>query len=910
MGKGNRNRDMRGVEQVNAPVAKRKTAPKAKKPMPTWLKRAITIAVVVVLVLGIVAAILASNGTFKRWQVLVKSQTGEFTVNRQVATFLAWELEYYYAYMSWLSTYYSDSSNSLFNTYKDPDDYAFDRATASLRGELYDDNGNVISTPRDIIDDAMSLMINLVAVSDYAYEQGVRLEKDEWKGDLPITWYSGVEDTLPVTWNELQTMQYQYGYASMDLLLKQIFDTGMKEKDVKAAMELICMYEKYLATKKADVENATTDADITEYIKNNPSYFYTTDYLTYQTKDEALKARLEAATDVKEFREIATEDWFKKDTNYKAIYNMYVTGDKAEKDYLTIEGKTGDALKAALEALGTESVTYLKADSSNADKIHADLSKWLFDAKREAGETTLLTIGDNYYLLAFGEKTYDEVNNTLISVTVSQKKYTFEDGDKLGEDTAFKENVWKQFLIDLGISEAEAPVVSYVKALEKAEAFEAEINAARLAKAAEKLAAKATEDVQRVENGTVDAQDIDQAILNAVFSNEKLTVGTLIKVAGEENTYLVYVEAYNEEDSTKATFSYAKVNADTADAAVTEFNNEILPIMMEKLNAYANGGKVTQEKEVTAADDDDISASILEAIFGVKTKHPVGTVLTAKGTENVYYLICIESYNATDDTKVTFSYTEVKSDAYYQILSELMLAYEKDKVLVETPVSYTDSAKEGTYQHWMFNGANADNQYQSPVAANAIKVISGTKTEGGVESTVYDLYIVVNPLHLDNDQLVNGGYYLFPSSGTNGKTAQDYVEELRGKTGQALIDALKKIGVSADSTSVNNATVSETLFREDLDTKLGDWLFDDARVANDVDVVEGEDGKTYIAIYSSKTVSWRVTGKNYFVADTVNKWMSDLASHYTPNESVLNSIGKPAPIIETTATTGTTAAVK
>ena len=72
MGKGNRNREMRGVEYVNAPK-KQKKAPKYKKPMPGWLKRTISIAVVVVLVLGIVAAILASNGTFKRWQILVKN---------------------------------------------------------------------------------------------------------------------------------------------------------------------------------------------------------------------------------------------------------------------------------------------------------------------------------------------------------------------------------------------------------------------------------------------------------------------------------------------------------------------------------------------------------------------------------------------------------------------------------------------------------------------------------------------------------------------------------------------------------------------------------------------------------------------------------------------------------------------
>ena len=118
MGKGNRNRDYRSAELAAATGKKKaRKAPRAKRPMPTWLKRTIAITVAVVLVLGIVAAIMASNGVFRRMQILVKSKTGEFNVNRQVATFLAWELEYYYAYMSWLQTYYTNSKDELFSVY-------------------------------------------------------------------------------------------------------------------------------------------------------------------------------------------------------------------------------------------------------------------------------------------------------------------------------------------------------------------------------------------------------------------------------------------------------------------------------------------------------------------------------------------------------------------------------------------------------------------------------------------------------------------------------------------------------------------------------------------------------------------------------------------------------------------------
>ena len=896
MGKGNRNRDNRGYAAIDTPTKRKSQAPRAKKQMPGWLKKTISIAVVVVLVLGIVAGILASNGTFKRWQVLVKSTTGQFTVNRQVATFLAWELEYYYAYMSWLNTYYTDSSNDLFQTYTDPDDYAFDRATTAIRSDVYDSNGNLVSTPRDIVDDAMSLLINHVAVSDYAYNQGIRLGADEWKGNLTITWYSGYEDTLPVTWTDLKAMQYEYGYNSLDLLLKQIFGTGMKEKDVKAAMELVCMYEKYLALKTAEVEAGTTPTDVADYVKNNPSYFYTTDYLTYQTKDAALKAKLEGAADVKQFKEFIVDNWFEAEGNYKEIFNLYVTGEKAEKDYVTVEGKTGDALKEALEAINAEKVTYLKADASNEAKIPAELSKWLFDATREAGQTKLLVAGESFYLVAFESKNYNEADQTLTSVTVSVKKYDYVDGEALGEDTAFKDNVWAQLLINLELSDAEAPVVNYLKAKDKADQFLADCEKLVVEKALAALDTNKVGSVTRVENGTANDESVPEEIRKAVFPESgKLAVGSVVTANGTD-LFLICVEAYNEEDDSKITYSYAQIDSNKKDEILNKLAADTLAAKLEKLKATASSEVVRIEKGT--ATNEDVDDAILSAIYDVQTKHPVGTVLTVEMSGAVQYLICIEAYDAEDDTKITYSYAELDGDAYYMILNELEITIEKDVIPADAAAAYTTTAADGSYQKWMFDGATAENGYQSPVAENDIKVITSTKTETNEEVTIYDLYIIVRPLHLDDEMLVNGGYYVFPDTAT--KTVEEYLEELKTKTGDELIAALQKIGVTSSSSSTNNATVSETIFREDLDEKLGDWLFADEREANDVAAVKGSDGKTYIAVYLSDTVTWKIMGESYYVADVVNKWMTELASHYTVNQRTLNRFGEPAPVTTTT----------
>ena len=51
MGKGNRNRDVRSIDQIDLPQKKKR----AKKPMPKWLVSTISIAIAVVLIVGIVA---------------------------------------------------------------------------------------------------------------------------------------------------------------------------------------------------------------------------------------------------------------------------------------------------------------------------------------------------------------------------------------------------------------------------------------------------------------------------------------------------------------------------------------------------------------------------------------------------------------------------------------------------------------------------------------------------------------------------------------------------------------------------------------------------------------------------------------------------------------------------------------
>ncbi|MBQ9760317.1 MAG: hypothetical protein IJW16_03090 [Clostridia bacterium] len=794
MGKGQRNRVERD-DLFDSPRDKK------KKGMPKWAKNTIAIALAVVIVLGIVAAVMYSNGTFRRMQVLIKSKTGEFDINRQVATFLAWEIEYYQAYVD----YYTGGDKELQEQYSSAEAFAHDYALARVTQELTNSTtGALISTPRDAIDNTLSTMVNFVAVCDYAYEKGVRLEEDEWKKDFTITWYGGMEDAIPVSWDDLHEMMvvdstYGLSYSNLDLFLGDYFGNGLNSDDVEDALKLICMYEKYLAMYTAEKE-AYVDQhpeEVNEYIKNNPNFFYTVEYLSYETEDVKLKDAL-LATEGKSpeaFKTVVAKDWFYTQGNYKDTYNAFVAMKKAEADLGAIKDLVDNDEKKAwtdkLTALGAVKKTY---EVAKKDELEADMSKWLF-ARRAKYDDELVKGDDCFYVLSVIEQKLDE-DGDIASTTVYELTYALEDGATHEGDATFRDTLYKHML-------------------EKKE-----------------------------------------------LSDEKVTVNYKNSLAN--------AKAYKEK--------WAGLSG-----------TEIQTKMAEIGDRY----KKTLTKNTT-----DAKQAIKDVVFD-GTDRKAGEVLVAEESDTVAYLVYIDSVDkgedATDPTVVTY-YVAVDADVYYQILTEL--CEEIDKALPKSSDAYyTSTPNEKTYQYWMFYGANADNGFKSPIAANDTESFTTTvkdQSGAGEDTEKYTVYFAVEPLHLDQTKLVNGGYYSYIGSDINAAMAT-----LDGKTDAALIQALQALSPN----STNTATVSETLKQSSLDEKLGEWMFSADRKANDRAIVEGEDGKTYIAVYLSSELSWKASGEAYYVNDRVSAWLMGLAAQYTPSETVLDWIGDPTPEAEPATTT-------
>ena len=143
--------------------------------------------------------------------------------------------------------------------------------------------------------------------------------------------------------------------------------------------------------------------------------------------------------------------------------------------------------------------------------------------------------------------------------------------------------------------------------------------------------------------------------------------------------------------------------------------------------------------------------------------------------------------------------------------------------------------------------------------------------------------------HLDDERVVNGGYYAY--TGTNKEAA---LATLAGKQGADLIAALQSIDASA-STGINNATVSETLTKEDVSEDIAAWLFAEDRQPNQYTAIEGSDGKVYLLVYISEQPMYQSMGMIYYVSEKTNEWLAGLKANYKASEFVLNLIGDPAP---------------
>ena len=442
MGKGSRNRQLHQQDRIDNPQKYKK-----KKQAPKWLFPLISLVVVAAIVIGTVASIITNAGIIPRNRIIIESESGKYDVNQNMATFIAWQSLYYNASMYWTYCSYGliEDTYGITDTYT-VDQYALTVAQSSLDTAL-----------RDSIDDVLESLKAYVAVCDAAYAAGVSLEDSD-------------KATVDAAIDELKALQEEYSYTSLKSFIKTFMGTGIKEKDIRRALEMSTLYNKYSTIKQVEFEKAVTLADLGTYRDQNPETFYKFDYLTFAAENEELAQKLTSeATTAEEFKNLILEYHF--DENYKTVYNKYTTQVEASEDLEKISGKTnangGTALTDALTEIGAVTKDY----TASEEGLNEDLKKWLFDTARKQYNTALVVSEDVVYVVAFMS---EAANESLVQASV--KEFAFKDGVSHEGDDSFMANILaylKESKKDEP-NEENYPEVTYKSAEEKAEELKTE----------------------------------------------------------------------------------------------------------------------------------------------------------------------------------------------------------------------------------------------------------------------------------------------------------------------------------------------------------------------------------------------------------------------------------------------------
>ena len=442
MGKGNRNRQNREelVEIVSAEPAKKKKI-RVRKPLSPKVKSIITYAITILLLLGALVGILAGMGTFKRANVIVKSKTGEYNLNQQMATYIVWSSAYYEYYYNW-QYYMTTEQKATFNNALN----GGSELTASQYA-LYAASNLVQQSLKSSFESFESSFRGYVSVCDVAEELGISVSKEDLKAAAK---------------EAQEQMEYMASASSMSTkrYIQNAIGNNVKMRDIKKVAKYQALYNKVMEHKQTEVEGTVNNDILVNYRDKNLESFYSTDYISYVIKEgeDDLKAKLLAATSAKEFKTILAADLF--EDNFKSTFNKYAVQPDASalvtaiKDAL--KGKTSaEDWTAAIDSLKTGETPKLTNEdvtqtvTKDQEGLVSDVNKWIFSSDRKAFDTDLVTTDDAYYVISLQAKPEGDTASVLI------KKYEKASGESFEGDDSFKANLYHTILVALELAEKE-----------------------------------------------------------------------------------------------------------------------------------------------------------------------------------------------------------------------------------------------------------------------------------------------------------------------------------------------------------------------------------------------------------------------------------------------------------------------
>lgn len=272
MGKSNRIRSNRATREVRSLDAK-----KPKKGMPSWMMTAIAIVLTLAILLSVVGLLLASNGVFNRWAKAVS--TKHFKVNANM-----------------MSYYFQTQYQNFVNQYGDATYISLD-PTQSLKSqrfggpenpeegvEYYDKLflGDFEGTWFDyFMDQTVDSVSNLLVYCEAAYERDVELEDED---------YVEIDANLA----SISSAAISRGYTNTDAYISALYGPGVKEKDIRKAMEYSALATKAMSVLSKEIGDGITETQVNDKFAKNFTDYTTIDFCYYDFKVTYADAKHEA----------------------------------------------------------------------------------------------------------------------------------------------------------------------------------------------------------------------------------------------------------------------------------------------------------------------------------------------------------------------------------------------------------------------------------------------------------------------------------------------------------------------------------------------------------------------------------------------------------------------------------------
>ena len=378
MGKGSRNRQVRTEDKITNPqkYVQKKSAPK-------HLTSFITLAVVIIVAAAIIFSSLTTGGTLLRMRDIIKSEHFEVT-----GTMMS-----YYAhtvYSNYVSQY-EQTYSSFLSSYTDYTVYDFIGIdpNESLDKQVMDETTG--QTWHDyFMNMAREQVEQILMYCEGAYAAGVELGEEELAEIDTSVQMIATDGTL-------------YGYST-NSYLASLYGTGVREKDVRAAMELSSLASKYITMLSDEYYAAADEDDVNAFYTENETDYLSADYMVFsidaaldELADDATDAdiaaakaaadeaaqKLMAATTAEEFREAVKAYLTETLTVAEESDETEETEETDETDEIAAE------IEETLDAMLVEDYAYT---------IDTDLGKWVFGeegGKAAAVNTTHMIVNDS-----------------------------------------------------------------------------------------------------------------------------------------------------------------------------------------------------------------------------------------------------------------------------------------------------------------------------------------------------------------------------------------------------------------------------------------------------------------------------------------------------------------------------------